>query len=699
MFNLDQKIEKISGIKARNIKGLHHLGVFTLRDLVFHFPFRYEDYAQLTNVSDVQEKQNVTIKGEIISIDAKKTWQKRMHITEALVQDETGTIKSVWFNQYYLQRTLTPGKIVRLSGKIYSRKGELFLSNPNWELSGRTPTQTGRLIPVYPETEGVSSRWIRWQLQKIFDQGLEIEDPLPNNILEKYNLPEINQALNWIHFPESKEQTIRAQKRFAFEEMFLIQIKAQQVKSEWQQEKSFKIQFDEKLVKNFVSNLPFKLTNAQRKSAYEILKDLEKNHPMNRLLNGDVGSGKTIVAAIASLEVAQKKHQTAIMAPTEVLTRQHFESFCDVFKNQNINIALLTNAYKLSCNPKESEEFHNHTREELLIKIRTGKIDIIIGTHAIIQKGITFEKLALIIVDEQHRFGVNQRAYLQQKSSEINISKKAKNKTPHFLTMTATPIPRTLSMAFFGNLDISLLDEMPKNRKPIITKVIPPKERKQTQDFVRQEINEGRQAFIIFPLVEESKALADIKAAVTEHKKISEKIFPDMKVGLIHGRMKSSEKEKVMQDFKDRKYNILISTSVIEVGIDIPNASIMIIEDAERFGLSQLHQFRGRIGRGEHQSYCFLFGKESNPRLKVMENHSNGFDIAEKDLNLRGPGQFFGTRQSGIPDIAMENIANVKLIQFSKKEAQEITKKDPKLKQHPLIKERLAKFEEKIHFE
>ena len=717
MVDLEQKIEEISGIRVSHIKALHRLGIFTLRDLIFHLPFRYEDYSKVIPISEVVVGEQATVIGKIISVNARKSWTKRkMQLTETVISDDSGSIQAVWFNQRYLASALKEGKELRLSGKIILGKKGLSISNPAWEFSSRDATHTGRLVPIYPETEGISSKWIRWQIGNIFQSDFEIDDPLPEKIVEKLNLHDLKKSLIFAHFPKTENHFKIARKRFAFSEMFLLQLKSLQIRSQWENESAVAIKDKENITDEFIKGLPFELTGAQKKATKQILSDLEKSHPMNRLLNGDVGSGKTIVAAIAALKVASFGHQVAIMAPTEVLALQHFESFCKIFKDYNINISLLTNSYQLISHNKNSdiknlklfenyklkiENFSRNTtkvkRDDLLRFIKEMKMSIVIGTHALIQKDVRFGKLALVIVDEQHRFGVGQRAFLQQQTTEISDG--VKNKIPHLLTMTATPIPRTLTMAFFGNLDISLLDEMPKNRKEIITKVVAPIERKKIYDFVRDQIQQGRQVFVILPLVEQSKAMSEVKAAVSEHQRLSEKIFPDLKLGLLHGRLKSKEKEETMQAFKNKEYNILVSTSVVEVGVDIPNATIMIIKDADRFGLSQLHQFRGRVGRGDFQSYCFLFGASSNARLKTMEKYSSGFDIAEKDLKLRGPGEFLGSRQSGLPDITMENLGNIKLIEISRQEALNLLKNDPKLENHPLLQKELKKFKQNVHLE
>lgn len=719
MPTLETPIEKIAKINPRYWKALEKLGIKNVRDLLFHFPFRYDDYSELLPISDLNAGETATIEGEIAASRQIRTWHKKMRIAEVFVKDGSGYVRAIWFNQPFVTASLPKGKMVRLSGKVSLDKNGLFFSNPAWESASREPTNTAGFVPVYPETEGVSSKWIRWQIQELLRLAKKIEDPLPKKILEQLHLPSLASALQYIHFPQNSTEYLIAQKRFAFQEMLALQIATLRIKNAWKKESAVKILFDKKTIGKFTASLPFELTNAQQKSSAQIFQDLEKTQPMNRLLNGDVGSGKTMVAALAALAAIKAGFQVSLMAPTEVLARQHFESISKLFSAQNITMGLLTNAYQLISLDQELEIMnhasrfiiHNSSREnsaykkitrtELMNLIRSNGIKFVIGTHALIQKTVKFKNLALMIVDEQHRFGVLQRAYLQQEIKTVNDG--LKGKIPHLLSMTATPIPRTLSLAFFGNLDISLLDEMPKNRKPIKTKIISENQREKVYDFVRKEVAQGRQAFIVFPLVEQSKALSELKAAVAEHKRLSQEIFPDLSLGLLHGKLKSAEKEKVMTDFTNKKYDALVATSVVEVGIDIPNASVIIIEDAERFGLSQLHQFRGRVGRGEHQSYCFLFtsnsGAKAKARLSALEKSNSGFDIAEKDLKIRGPGQFFGTRQSGLPDITMENITNVRLIEISKKYADAILAADPGLENHVLLATEIEKLNQNAHLE
>lgn len=695
MINFETKISEISSIKPAMIARFKRLHIETVGDLLHHFPARYEDYSEILPISDAMLDEKATFEGTVISIETKKTWKKQMSLTEAILEDESGQIKLLWFNQRHIAGTLKEGSSIRVSGKVTPDRDGLKISSPAFEFSQRNTVHTGRLVPVYPETEGLTSKYLRWQIASVLKQNIEFPDPIPRDILEKLHLPSLGQALRSIHSPLSENDSLVARKRFAFDEMLFIQLKALQIKMQWDTEKSVVCRKDEELMQAFLSKLPFQLTAAQQKASQEIARDLAKPSPMNRLLNGDVGSGKTIVAALAALQVAHAGHQIVILAPTEVLAKQHFESLFKLFNDEPFETALFTQAYQ-----RIGSESVN--RETLLQSIQSGIARVIIATHAVLQKNIRFHNLSLVIVDEQHRFGVAQRAYLQQEAANLNDG--LNGIIPHFLTMTATPIPRTLTLAFFGNLDLSLLDEMPKNRKPILTRVAATQaDRKYVYEFIQRETDKGRQAFVILPFVETSKTLTEVKAAVAEHKRLSEEIFPNLKLGLLHGKLKSKEKELVMQDFKDKKLDILVATSVVEVGIDIPNASVILIEDADRFGLSQLHQFRGRVGRGEHQSYCFLFpgesGSASNERLQAMVECSSGFDLAEKDLAIRGPGALFGTRQSGIPDIAMENIANVRLIQIARDEASTLLSEDPKLKQHPLLQKALAQFEEKIHLE
>lgn len=697
---LSTPLNAIPSIKPFHLTRLKKLGVFSVSDLLYHFPARYDDFSLCISISQVTPGTACTIEGTVKTFSSKKSWRKKLLISEATIEDKTGTIRALWFGQKFLDKLLVPGNIIRLSGKTVFKDGEVFFSSPECESVHRNATHTAGLIPVYPETEGLTSKWIRWQIQTILPRIQFPEDPIPEDIRTRLHLPSQKNAFRYIHTPPTKKHGLLAQKYFAFEEMFLLQIFSLHQRHTRAQETATAFPENKESYSLFKKSLPFTLTDDQEKSITSIILDLSKTYPMNRLLNGDVGSGKTVVAAIASRHVALQSYQTALLAPTEVLALQHFHSFRSLLQKENISIGLLTHAYQYIFYPGKSD-FETIRRPQYINAIKSGLIDIVIGTHALIQKDVFFKKLALIIIDEQHRFGIAQRAHLQNLSKDIQDG--LPQSIPHLLTMTATPIPRTLSLAFFGNLDVSLLKTMPKNRVPIVTKIIPPQGREEIYHFIKKNISEKRQGYIILPFVEESEAILDVKAAITEHTRLQKDVFPELTLGLLHGRMKSIEKEQVMRDFKEGRIDILVSTSVVEVGVDVPNATIMLIENADRFGLSQLHQFRGRIGRGIHQSYCFLFSsddaKAPSKRMRILEKTLDGFIIAEEDMKLRGPGQFLGTRQSGLPDVAMENMGNMRLITLAQKEAQNLLKEDPHLTNYPMLKEALSSFDREVHME
>ncbi|MBU1177134.1 MAG: ATP-dependent DNA helicase RecG [Patescibacteria group bacterium] len=661
MLSLSTKIESLNKVGPAYLKKLHKLNIKTIQDLFFHFPHRYEDFSKRTSISELKEGEKATIQAEIVEIKNTRLFHRKMSLTEALVKDNTGMIKVTWFNQPYLIETLKKGKIANFSGKLSFYKKTLCLSNPVYELAKKETTHTGRLVPIYPETEGISSRYLRFLIKPLLYLTEQLDDFLPTQVKNKFNLMDLAQAIEQIHFPKNFLLEKKARKRLAFNELFLIQLASLQQKQKIFKEKAIKLLFDKKLIKPFVDNLPFKLTDDQKIAAWEIFQDIVKNKPMNRLLNGDVGSGKTIVAIMVALAVAKQKYQVAIMTPTEILAKQHFQTFKDMLKNQKIKIALLTSS--------------SVKKAELKKEITQGKIDIIIGTHAIIQKDVSFKNLAMAIVDEQHRFGVAQRAALQKKICQIDDGLKT---IPHLLSMTATPIPRTLALTIYGDLDISLIKELPKGRQKIITKIVSPKNRDKTYNFIKEQIKEKRQVFVICPLIEESNKLTEIKSVTQEYEKLSKNVFPEFKLAMLHGKLKPKEKEKIMDEFKKAKTDILISTSVVEVGVDIPNATVMIIEGADRFGLAQLHQFRGRIGREKVQSHCFLFtdsnAQKTNMRLKAILTAKDGFELAEKDLKIRGAGDFIGTRQWGLPDLVMASLNDLELIKKSREVAEMILK-------------------------
>jgi len=689
-YILDTPIGKLSRINEKYLKKFHKLGLLTVRDLLYHFPNRYDDFSKIIPIGNLKLNETATIQGEVLKIENTRTFKKRMCLTEALVKDPSGSVKVIWFNQPFLVKNIKQGKKVSLSGKYTMGKDGPYLSNPNYELMtlGKIPTHTAGLVPIYPETIGLGSRFLRYYIKLILPAANQIKEFLPWDILRRQKLPQISTALKNIHFPKNLKFADEAKKRFAFEELFLLQTYVLKQRKLLQKENAFSVPFNKDLIQNFVKKLPFTLTNAQRKSAWEIFLDLAKSEPMNRLLQGDVGSGKTVVATMAALEVAKAGYQVAFMVPTEILAQQHFKEVKKLLEDFDLKIGLLTGSEK---------KFDKDT-------------NIMVGTHALIQKTVKFKNLALVIVDEQHRFGVEQRATLVR-GKQI----------PHLLSMTATPIPRTLALTIYGDLDISLLDEMPKGRQKIITRIIPPEERESAYEFIRREVKKGRQVFVICPRIESQvnslsavngsspqlkvdtrKLLwAEVKAVKEEYEKLTTKIFPDLRIDMLHGKIKSKEKERIMTDFKNKKTDVLVSTSVIEVGIDIPNATVMMIEGADRFGLAQLHQFRGRVGRGKHQSYCFLFSTsgETTARLRALQKFDSGFELAEKDMEIRGPGQFYGVAQSGLPDLAMASLKDLNLIKTTRSAAAELLQKDPDLKYHPLLAAKLSQFTQTIHLE
>lgn len=685
-LNLNTSVKNIPGIGPNYQKLLKSLGIKKVIDFLFYFPRRYDDFSIISSINQVKEEgQIVTIKGKVWQIKNQRSKIKRKIITLANIVDETGAIEAIWFNQPFLTKIIKNNEEIILSGKVKKSGYKFILQNPVYELLNSQKSETihsGRIVPVYNEIEGLTSRWLRLKIKFLLPLIEQIKDYLPQEIIRNYNLVSLPRAIYQIHFPDSYQDLKRARYRLAFDELFLIQLSNLQQKLAWQNNKAYPFKINLELIKNYVKNLPFSLTNAQKKASWEILKDLEKEIPMNRLLEGDVGSGKTVVASLAILTVIKNGFQVAYMAPTEILARQHFQTLQNLFKKFSFKITLLLG----SLSSKE--------KKESLSQIKLGKSDLIIGTHALIQESITFPKLGLVIIDEQHRFGVEQRAILRKKN-------KAKF-YPHFLTMTATPIPRTLALAIYGDLDLSIIDEMPPGRQKIITKIVRPFEREKVYEFIKKEILASHQVFVICPLIEDSDYLG-VKSVKKEYEKLSQKIFPQFKIALLHGRMKGQEKEKTMEDFKNGLIDILISTSVVEVGIDVPNATVMMIEGAERFGLAQLHQFRGRVGRGEKQSYCFLFTENPSgntfKRLYALVKCENGFELAEKDLAIRGPGEIYGLRQHGIPDLKMASLQDILLIKKARQAAEDILKKDEELKNYPLLVQEINKFKIIRHLE
>lgn len=749
MLELATPIEKLARVGPRFLVRLKKLGIKTVRDLLWHFPARYDDYSKVLPISEINNAgQTASILGCVADVEVTRSWRRGMVIVNAVIEDQSGTIRAVWFNQPYIADTLRVGALVSLSGKTSIDKNGLYLSSPSYEkISTPTPNpqpptynliHTGRLVPVYPETEGLTSKYLRFLIKPLMSKIKSLPDHLPAELLTKYNFPALAAALQTIHFPENIEQTKAAKQRFAFEELLLFQLRALRDHRQLQMLKAPQIKFDKDLVADFVKKLPFELTNDQRVAAYEILQDLERPFPMNRLLNGDVGSGKTVVALITAYQTLSAGYQAVFMAPTEILARQHFGTITKMlagitnsqFTNSNeiqnqstqlvecsaehlpdkcsgykpqIKIGLLTSSEAKQW-PVDKTETEKVSKKLMHKKIAAGEINIVIGTHAVIQKNVKFAKLGFVIIDEQHRFGVEQRKKLVKDQQIV----------PHLLSMTATPIPRTLALTIYGDLDVSLIKEKPKGRQKIITKVVLHNKRGEAHKFIDEQIQRGRQVFVICPRIEaenlnskyqlsQKKLIwSEVKAVEEEYEKLAKQFFPHRRVAMLHGRLKPKEREEIMEKFKDGHCDILVSTSVVEVGVDIPNAAIMMIESAERFGLAQLHQFRGRVGRGENQSYCLLFTSDDSTttsRLRALEKTNDGFELAEADLKIRGPGEFTGTQQSGLPDIAMASLTDLDLIKKARLEARLLLKDDPLLKKNLPLKQKVDEFKKLTHFE
>lgn len=696
MLTFETPIENFARVGKTAARRLQKLGLRTAEDLLFYFPFRYEDWSKITPIAKLNYSMAATCRGRVELIKNTRSFFRKKNITEALISDESGSIKVVWWNQPYLVKTLKIGEEIYLSGKIDFDRFGLHFNSPSYEKvrPGEDTVHTARIVPIYSATENLTNKQIRFLVKAAVPLADKVRDWLPAEIKKSFKLVGLGHAIRQAHFPDSKNKFFEARKRLKFNELFLIQLYNLLLKNKLQKTQAPAIEFREPETKEFINSLPFRLTDGQRRAAWEIIQDIGKSQPMNRLLEGDVGSGKTLVAAIAALNAFLSGYQAVFMAPTEILAKQHYNTFCKLFSDFKIGLVTRSEKvanYELRIISEESEKSKGK-KEILNSEFIIQNSDLIIGTHALIQEKVKFKNLGLAIVDEQHRFGVNQRKALRG-NGEIY---------PHFLSMTATPIPRTMSLIFFGDLDLSILKELPAGRKKIITKIVSRENRGKAYDFIRKQINDGRQVFVICPLIDPSDKLG-VRSVSEEHKKLSKEIFPDLKVGILHGRLKSGEKEKIMKDFSANKINILVSTSVVEVGVDIPNATIMMIEGAERFGLAQLHQFRGRVGRSIFQSYCFLFSDSENTeaaeRISVLAECSDGFILAEKDLETRGPGEIWGTRQSGIPDLKVAALTDYDIIKEAKSAAEILIKKDPELSAYPDLQDKLQKFQKEVHLE
>lgn len=701
-------------------RALKRLGIETIGDLLYHLPARYEDVSDIQSVQGLTLGSEAVVYGQLKGLKARKAWKSRRPIAEGWLEDGTARIKLMWFNQPYIAKMYREGQYVKAVGKVTGNAGKEYIANPELEPLENLPIDRHDSIfkkeggdetiyPVYRETKGVTSRWFYHTVMKCFEAGVlnQLTDPIPEAIRDRYNLYELTTALRYIHSPKKLEHATGARKRFAFEEVFYIQVEMARRRAAVSAATTYTIDTDEDRLGEFIERFPFELTEAQDKAVKEVLEDFQRKHAMSRLLEGDVGSGKTAVAATTAYAAVTSRPdpkydwgnlQVAYMAPTEILAKQHFESFIQYFEHLPIQIGLITGSgcYKFpsKSDPRKPTKI---SRAQLLKWVKNGEIPILIGTHALIYKSVEFKHLAYVIIDEQHRFGTKQRKALTKKGAPL----------PHLLSMTATPIPRTLALTIYGDLDITLLDQMPKGRKGVITKVIGPNQQDAMYEHVRGELKSGRQAYVICPRIDEpdptKENALNLKSVVAEADRLRKGVFKDFQIGILHGKLTPAEKDKVMAKFLAHETDILVATSVVEVGVNVPNSTNIIIEGAERFGLSQLHQLRGRVIRGTHQPYCFAVteskSEKTKDRLKALTTAKNGFELSEYDLQFRGAGELYGGKQSGLSDIGMEAIKNLKLVEAARNEARDLIENNPDLSKHSLIKERIMKLDQSLHME
>lgn len=680
---------------------LEKLGLLIVEDLLRYAPSRYETAVSFKPIAELAKGERASFRGQLSHIKTEKTWRKKMPITKAELADHTGSIPLIWFYQPYIGRMLKEGAEAAFTGTVSVRGNTLYCSNPVPRPLAADESFGHGPLPVYPETRGLSSRWFQFNIRKVLSRlSPKLEDSVPADILTRYHLPRLFPALLALHAPRTGGAAEVARKRFAFEEIFYIQLGRMQARAARDAHHAFSVRTDKSTLAAFTTALPFVLTGAQTRIITHVLRDLARPRPMSRLVEGDVGSGKTVIALAAACSAIQNGYQVAYMAPTEVLARQHFATIIKLLRPFRIPVGLITGGECEKFPSKTSEEESTHISKAQLLKwTESHAMNFVVGTHALIQKNVRFKRLALVIIDEQHRFGVNQRFSLTQKGNA---------ELPHLLSMTATPIPRTLALTIYGDLDLSLLDELPPERKRTITEIIPPKERERAYKMVRERLAEGRQAYVICPRIEESRnekndllTLA-AKNVKDERERLSRDIFPDKHIGMLHGKMRPKEKTRVMEQFRNGNIDILVATSVIEVGVDVPNATIIIIEGADRFGLAQLHQLRGRVARSSFTPYCLVFsessGKTISQRLRAFQNAKNGFELAEYDLALRGPGELSGTKQWGISDLGMEALKNIKMVEAARLEARRLLEEDPTLAQHSQLCKRAA-LTSMLHFE
>jgi ATP-dependent DNA helicase RecG len=687
---MDEKIENLKYLKKRESTRLKKLGIESIRNCFYYFPSRYEDFSKIKKISEIEINVPITIQGKIEKIKNIFFRGKKI-LTEVEISDDTSKIKAIFYNQPFLKNVFKEGEVFSFSGKVVEKNGKFYLQHPIYEKIPKFPyfqlLHTGKIIPIYPETKGISTKWIREKISLIIKREIEkAKEFLPEKILKGLNLIPLKEAILKIHFPEKKEDIEIPRFRFAFEELFLLEIEVLREKLKVKRKKAYPLKIHIQPIKDFIKSLPFELTESQKKEAWRMLKEMERDFPMNRLLQGDVGSGKTLVATILTLNCAKNEYQCAMVAPTEILAAQHYKRMYKILENFEKRIGILTKGY---C------EFSARKikKEEMLEKIKKGEVKILIGTHSLFEEKIQFSKLALLIFDEQHKFGVEQRRKLLEKQSIL----------PHFLSMTATPIPRTLALTIFGDLDISFLKELPSGQRKVKINVLLPKEQNQAFEFLKEKLKEREQAFFVCPRIEISqkgRLFSEVKT-VKEQAALLRKIFPEAKIGILHGRMKTKEKEIIMTQFEEKFLDILVATNVIEEGIDLPQVNILFIQNAERFGLSQLYQLIGRIGRSGKEAFCFLIShlptRESAKRIEALLSSQNALELAQKDLEIRGPGELLGERQTGKLNLKVAKFTDLHLIELAREKAKEILKEDPNLKKWKELREEL-KLVRKIYF-
>jgi ATP-dependent DNA helicase RecG len=667
--------------RTERVEALKRLGLRTVRDLLFHRPRRYEDQRERLTVAQLRAGQSATVEVEIAAVHARRARRRPIEVIQAQVVDSTGEVSVIWFNQPYLRHLLNVGDRVTLHGKVTVRQGELQISNPQVERDRKLVGQAsvGVLVPTYPETYGVTSRWLGVQIAKLLPLATMVEDPLPEPIRDPERLIPLAKTVHDIHFPADQSALDQAEERFGFDELFYPQLAALMARRQRLRRSGVRSAYSVGIAREFVSSLPFKLTDDQRLAAHEILTDMDRPSPMNRLLQGDVGSGKTVVAAMAARMAIAARHQVVLMAPTEILARQHLQTLAALLSGAGITPRLLVGSTSAVV------------RREILGGLAAGSDQLVVGTHALIEDDVMLPDLGLCIVDEQHRFGVEQRLRLLEKA-QLN---------PDVLSMTATPIPRSLARTLYGDLDVSRIHQQPPNRIPIETTLVEAGQRQVAYEFIRGQVDAGHQAFIICPLVEDSPTV-EARSATAEFGRLKSEVFPDLRLTLLHGKLPARDKAERMRAFAEGTIDILVATSVIEVGVDIPNATVMAIEGAERFGLAQLHQFRGRVGRGPDQSYCRLFFEGEDPagrsRLQALVDHTDGFEVAEMDLKWRKAGDPYGLRQHGIPEMRVGDLLNEELRQRARSAAEALLDRDPELRD-PLIRREMRNYQVVFEFD